>query len=153
MNLNYVISRFFFFFLGLYQIPENLKRANIIEEVTNLSTVPHPEGMGLSENSATVRDLRDSKRLLHGILLTQPGVAELVYTDLGTPIGTFIVHMLSLKNSQFLLNDYKTRSKLSTQNCGFSNKSMCTMKVSIGVPRSVFSSNIVLKSMPALRNY
>ena len=43
-----------------------------------MHSVPFPEGMGLSENSATVRDLRDSKRLLHGVLLTQPGVAELV---------------------------------------------------------------------------
>ena len=74
----YAVKSWQFFFLGLYQIPEDLKRANIIEEVTNLNSVPHPEGMGLSENSATVRDLRDSKRLLHGILLTQPGVAELV---------------------------------------------------------------------------
>ena len=43
-----------------------------------MHSVPFPEGMGLSDNSATVRDLRDSKRLLHGVLLTQPGVAELV---------------------------------------------------------------------------
>ena len=35
-------------------------------------------------------------------------------TDLGTPIETFIVHMLLLKNAQFLPSDYKTRLKLST---------------------------------------
>ena len=35
-------------------------------------------------------------------------------TDLGTPIETFIVHMILLKNPQFLPNDYETRSKLST---------------------------------------
>ena len=35
-------------------------------------------------------------------------------TDLGTPIETFIVHMLLLKNPQFLPNDYETRSKLTT---------------------------------------
>ena len=30
-------------------------------------------------------------------------------TDLDTPIETFIVHMILLKNSQFLPNDYETR--------------------------------------------
>ena len=60
-----------FFFLIIY-------RSHIIGQVRAMNSVPHPEGLGLSENSATVRDLRDSKRLLNGVLLTQPGVAELV---------------------------------------------------------------------------
>ena len=34
--------------------------------------------------------------------------------DLGTPIETFIVHMLLLKDPHFLPHDYETRSKLST---------------------------------------
>ena len=66
------------FFSGLYQVPTDLERSHIIDQVIDMHSVPFPEGMGLSENSATVRDLRDSKRLLHGVLLTQPGVAELV---------------------------------------------------------------------------
>ena len=66
------------FFSGLYQVPTDLERSRIIDQVIDMHSVPFPEGMGLSENSATVRDLRDSKRLLHGVLLTQPGVAELV---------------------------------------------------------------------------
>ena len=37
-----------------------------------------------------------------------------ISTDLGSQIETFIVHMLLLKNLQFLPNDYETRSKLST---------------------------------------
>ena len=68
----------FNFFSGLYQVPTDLERSHIIDQVIDMHSVPFPEGMGLSENSATVRDLRDSKRLLHGVLLTQPGVAELV---------------------------------------------------------------------------
>ena len=41
-------------------------------------------------------------------------VVQFLNTDLGTPIETFIVHMLLLKNPQFLPNDYETQSKLST---------------------------------------
>ena len=36
------------------------------------------------------------------------------FTDLGSPFETFIVHMLLLKNPQFLPNESETRSKLST---------------------------------------
>ena len=36
------------------------------------------------------------------------------YTDLGTLIETFIVHMLLFKNPHFLPHDYDTRLKLST---------------------------------------
>ena len=67
-----------FSFSDLYRVPEVSERQNVVDYVTALNSVPHPEGMGLSENSATVRDLRDSKRLLHGVLLTQPGVYEQV---------------------------------------------------------------------------
>ena len=74
----FLTYHFFFKFSGLYQVPTDLERSHIIDQVIDMHTVPFPEGMGLSENSATVRDLRDSKRLLHGVLLTQPGVAELV---------------------------------------------------------------------------
>ena len=35
-------------------------------------------------------------------------------TDLGTPIETFVVHMLLLKNPQLLPNGYEIWSKLST---------------------------------------
>ena len=73
---------------------------------------------------------------------------------LGTLIQTFIVDMLLLKNPQFLPNDYETRSKLSTHEfqyliliefhnhwvkiVAFYIKAyVCTMKVWIGVPRSV----------------
>ena len=62
---------------GLYPVPKDLLRENIVQEVTNnMKVVPHPHGLGLSENSAMVRDLRDSKKLLRGVLLTQPGIAE-----------------------------------------------------------------------------
>ena len=60
----------------LYLVPAELQRQNIIEVTNRMNVVPHPQGMGLSENSAMVRDLRDSKRLLRGVLLTQPGIAE-----------------------------------------------------------------------------
>lgn len=63
---------------GLYTVPEHLSRQNINEQIKRMNVVPHPEGLGLSENSALVRDLRDSKRLLHGVLLTQPGLADQV---------------------------------------------------------------------------
>ena len=38
-------------------------------------------------------------------------------TDLGSSIETFNVHMLLLKNLQFLPNDYETRSKSSSHEC------------------------------------
>lgn len=61
---------------GLYPVPVELSRLNVIETIKRMQVVPHPEGLGLSVNSAVVRDSRDSKRLLQGVLLTQPGVAE-----------------------------------------------------------------------------
>ena len=59
-----------------YTLPPDLNRDAIVEKVREMDVVPHPEGLGLSENSAMVRDLRDSKALLRGVLLTQPGIAE-----------------------------------------------------------------------------
>ena len=38
-----------------------------------------------------------------------------ICTDLGRPFETLIVHLLLLKNLQFLPNDYETRSKLITR--------------------------------------
>ena len=74
---------------GLYLVPAELQRQNIIEVTNRMNVVPHPQGMGLSENSAMVRDLRDSKRLLRGVLLTQPGIAEEVC------VHTYIFHIES----------------------------------------------------------
>ena len=39
---------------------------------------------------------------------------SIYYTDLGSSIETFILHMLLIKNPHFLPNDFETRSKLST---------------------------------------
>ena len=62
---------------NLYPVPQRLGRENVLEKVKNeMSVVPHPQGLGLSHNSAIVRDLRDSKRLLKGVLLTQPGIKD-----------------------------------------------------------------------------
>merc|ERR1719362_1144978 len=44
---------------GLYPVPRDLNKTNIIQTVTHkMKVVPHPHGLGLSENSAMVRDLR-----------------------------------------------------------------------------------------------
>ena len=62
---------------NLYPVPTELSREAVLEKVRNeMSVVPHPQGLGLSHNSAIVRDLRDSKRLLKGVLLTQPGIKD-----------------------------------------------------------------------------
>ena len=61
---------------GLYSVPRDLERESIKQQVYMMDVVPFPQGLGLSNNSAMVRDLRDSKALLKGVLLTQPGIGE-----------------------------------------------------------------------------
>ena len=62
---------------NLYPVPTELKREEVLGKVRDeMNVVPHPQGLGLSQNSAIVRDLRDSKRLLKGVLLTQPGIKD-----------------------------------------------------------------------------
>ncbi len=62
---------------GLYSVPQDLQRDDVIQDVTEtMKVVPHPHGVGLSTNSAMVRDQRDSTKLLRGVLLTQPGMAD-----------------------------------------------------------------------------
>ena len=75
---------------GLYPVPSILDRREIVEDVSlTMRVVPHPQGMGLSDNSAMVRDQRDSKKLLRGVLLTQPGIADEVKS---------LFHFLLIKN-------------------------------------------------------
>ena len=57
----------------------------------------------------------------------------IVYTDLGSSIETFIVHMFLSKNPQFLPNEYETRSKLSTHEYFF-----CPCSIIIGLNLWIF---------------
>ena len=44
---------------NLYPVPTELRRETVLEKVRDeMSVVPHPQGLGLSQNSAIVRDLR-----------------------------------------------------------------------------------------------
>ena len=54
--------------------------------------------------------------------------SSLYRTDLGTSIETFIVHMLLIKNLQFLPNDFETQSKSLGKNCRFFIKRISVIK-------------------------
>ncbi|KAF8787357.1 Dynein heavy chain 3 like protein [Argiope bruennichi] len=56
---------------GLYYIPDDLERKDVVEYIRSLPINPNPEVFGLHENADITKDNQETQQLLDGILLTQ----------------------------------------------------------------------------------
>ncbi|XP_055941760.1 dynein axonemal heavy chain 3-like [Argiope bruennichi] len=56
---------------GIYYIPDDLERKDVVEYIRSLPINPNPEVFGLHENADITKDNQETQQLLDGILLTQ----------------------------------------------------------------------------------
>ena len=57
-------------------VPKELSIGHCTDYIKSLPVVTLPEGLGLNENAAISKNMKDSQRLLAGVLKTQPQQSE-----------------------------------------------------------------------------
>ncbi|XP_059095302.1 dynein axonemal heavy chain 3-like [Tigriopus californicus] len=83
---------------GVYKVPTELSHSHCLEFISDgLPTITIPEGLGLNDNAAIIKNTRDSYKLLKGVLTAQPHLDPMSHADEGLASSALLNHVKTMR--------------------------------------------------------
>lgn len=85
---------------GVYKVPTELSHSHCLEFISDgLPSITIPEGLGLNDNAAIIKNTRDSHKLLKGVLTAQPHLDPMSHADEGLASNVLLNHVKSMRTA------------------------------------------------------